>query len=182
MAAAIAQTATGCFADLLLTTLPIIFLRKVKLCRKRKILIFATFSASTVINVVTIVQATYLFNKSAPTAAVIVAYVKTGLAVIVCNLLVIVTFIYRVLHKDQMDLDAPNSTAIEFTTVDLSLEGWSAETSKGASIPARSCSTTRSSTWSYRPMGSLASKLSSVVAGTSRVDTLQSDVIIEEER
>lgn len=64
-------------ADILLTTLPILFLRHTKLCRKCKNLILSMFSASMVINVVTILHATVLF-KPVSLESVILAHVKVS--------------------------------------------------------------------------------------------------------
>ena len=83
----------------------------------------------------------------------------------VCNLLVIVTFVYRIVHRgDEIgDEDStPDASRIEFTTVDLAqLEGLSALTAK-------------SSTWSFR--GGSRSKTSTSVTAAA------ASLIWEEER
>jgi len=47
---------------------------------------------------------------------------QTALSVIVCNLLVIATFIYRVVRRGQTDLKASDAVRarVEFTTIELS--------------------------------------------------------------
>ena len=91
----------------------------------------------------------------------------------VCNLLVIVTFVYRILHKDETgfgdSLHEMRSTMIEFTTIDLAEGGLSQETSKvTSSVPS---GRTKSSTWSFRA-GSRSKTSGSVAVAVSRVDTL----------
>lgn len=107
---------------------------------------------------------------------------QTALSVIVCNLLVIVTFVYRILHRGQTDLEGSDTvkSPIELTTIELSQAVWSQETSEGASFSTHSSGTTRSSTWSFKSPSPLVSKLSSVVTGMSKVETIQGDIIQEE--
>lgn len=66
-----------CVADVLLTGLPVLLLRGMKLNRKRKLLILSTFSASMVINVVTVVQAVVLFQYIT-SGTIIVGHVKVS--------------------------------------------------------------------------------------------------------
>ena len=102
-----------------------------------------------VINVVTIIEAVALF-KLITSGSIIFEHVKVACSMIVCNLLVIVTFVYRILHKGETDIEDSISETdkIEFTTVDLAQGGYSQETSMGRSLPVSS-ETTKSSTWSF---------------------------------
>lgn len=66
-----------CLGDILLTALPIIFLLDMKLSRERMISIFATFSASMVINVLTVTQATVPL-KPDTSGSVVIAHTKAS--------------------------------------------------------------------------------------------------------
>ncbi|KAG8216477.1 hypothetical protein J3R82DRAFT_6588 [Butyriboletus roseoflavus] len=145
----IAQTTTDCVADVLLSALPLWFLRRVKLSRKRRILISSALSASMVINVVTIIEAVALFQSYLTSGSIIFEHVKVACSLIVCNLLVIVTFVYRILHKGDMGIEdsISGTNKIEFTTVDLAVGGFSQETSRGKS--SYGLGTMKSSTWSF---------------------------------
>ncbi|KAH7923933.1 hypothetical protein BV22DRAFT_548888 [Leucogyrophana mollusca] len=108
-------------SDIILVAMPFHLLRGVKLSRKRRILMSCTFSASLLITAVTIIHCGLLF-ESTTFVTTIVAHVKAALSLIVCNLLVIVAFIYRVFHKNgDIDLDHSfvDSEAVHFTTIDL---------------------------------------------------------------
>ncbi|KAF9226363.1 hypothetical protein BS17DRAFT_673142, partial [Gyrodon lividus] len=74
---AIAQTTTDTIADILLTVLPVRFLRDVKLSRKRKILILSAFSASLLINVVTVLEAVVLFQPIT-SGTIVISHVKVS--------------------------------------------------------------------------------------------------------
>jgi hypothetical protein len=69
-------------ADVLLTGLPILFLRDVKLGRQEKILIYSAFSASMVINVLTITQAVVLLGSVVTSGTIIVSHVKVSSEVV----------------------------------------------------------------------------------------------------
>ncbi|KAH0834882.1 hypothetical protein J3R83DRAFT_10527 [Lanmaoa asiatica] len=114
----IAQITTDCVGDLLLSALPIWCLRGTSLKSKQKILVASAFSASIVISIVTVVEAV-MFSRSVSSGSIIFEHVKVACSMIVCNLLVIVTFVYRILHKDEADLEdsASEATKMLFTTV-----------------------------------------------------------------
>lgn len=155
-------------ADVLLSALPIRFLGSVKLSRQRKILISSALSASMVINIVTVMQAVAFFQRLT-SGSIIFEHVKVACSMIVCNLLVIATFIYRILHKGNTSMeDSIHETSrIEFTTVDLAQAEITQETSKGMSLSAPS-GTTKSSTWSFHGSRSKVSR--SVATVASRID------------
>ena len=96
-----------------------------------------------VINVVTIIEAVALF-KLITSGSIIFEHVKVACSMIVCNLLVIVTFVYRISHKGETGIEdsKPETDKIEFTTVDLAQGGFTQETSRG-----KSCYTLESSIW-----------------------------------
>ncbi|KIJ63210.1 hypothetical protein HYDPIDRAFT_156758 [Hydnomerulius pinastri MD-312] len=115
---AISQLITDVFSDCILVALPIRLLRGTKLSRRRRILILSAFSASLLITAVTILHSAVLF-QSTSTGIILIGHVKTALAIFVCNLLVIVTFIYRVCRRDRtFDVDH-SEEELEFTSVDL---------------------------------------------------------------
>lgn len=78
-----------------------------------------------VINIVTVVEAVVLFRCSLTSASIIFEHVKVACSMFVCNLLVIVTFVYRSLREGDTDTeDAVHGTSkIELTTVDLAYWG-----------------------------------------------------------
>lgn len=90
---------------------------------------------------------------------------------IVCNLLVIAAFVYRVLRKGNVDTDdvIPESR-IEFTTVDPVHAELSQETSQGKSVSAPSAAT-KSSTWSFP--GSKISRSVATVASRIGVERVE---------
>lgn len=63
--------------DVLLTGLPIRFLRDVKLNRKRRILITSAFSASLIINIVTVLEAVFMFQPMT-SGTIIISHVKVS--------------------------------------------------------------------------------------------------------
>jgi len=164
----IAQTTTDCIADVLLSALPIWSLRNINLGRKRRILISSTFSASMVINIVTVTQAVAFF-QSITSGSIVFEHVKVACSLIVCNLLVIVTFVYRILHKRKTGIEDSIAETV-FTTVDLAQGGFGQETTKEKSLSVPS-GATKLSTWSFRD-GSGSKTSESVAAAMSRIDTV----------
>ncbi|KAH7922927.1 hypothetical protein BV22DRAFT_624772 [Leucogyrophana mollusca] len=117
---AIAQLSNS-VSDILLVAMPIHLLRDVKLSSNRRILIACAFSASLLITVVTILHSALLFGPTTPVTAII-AHVKAALSLIVCNLLVLATFSYRLWHRSgggDLDGSFDDTEAIQFTSVDL---------------------------------------------------------------
>ena len=110
---AISQLITDSVSDIALVILPIWLLRNVKLCSKRRAMILSAFTASLSITIVTIAHSIILFG-SPSYVAVIVAHLKTALSLVVCNLLIIVSFIYRLCGWNTCN------DRTTFTTVDLS--------------------------------------------------------------
>ncbi|EIW77016.1 hypothetical protein CONPUDRAFT_92331 [Coniophora puteana RWD-64-598 SS2] len=109
---AISQLVTDSISDIALVVLPIWLLREVKLCARRRVMVLCAFSASLSITVVTIAHSIILFGD--PThAATLVANIKTALSLVVCNLLVIVAFIYKLCGWTTC------SDRTTFTTIDL---------------------------------------------------------------
>ncbi|KAG6334463.1 hypothetical protein ID866_4625 [Astraeus odoratus] len=109
---AVAQLVTDVVADMCLVALPIRLLADAKLSRSGRILIQSAFSASLLITVVTVVHSVALL-KDTSSGTFLLGNVRTAVSLVVCNLLVIVTFVYRVCYKGQRDLE---EAAMEFTT------------------------------------------------------------------
>ncbi|KAF9241286.1 hypothetical protein BU15DRAFT_45096 [Melanogaster broomeanus] len=103
-------------SDALLIAAPVRFLRDVRLSQKRRILILSTFSASILITGVTILHSVLLLEV--PTNyTVIIGLLKAALSLLVCNSLVLVTFVYRVCHVDLDPSLDEQSAVIQFTSV-----------------------------------------------------------------
>ncbi|KIK94731.1 hypothetical protein PAXRUDRAFT_827716 [Paxillus rubicundulus Ve08.2h10] len=137
---AISQTIMDTIGDVLLTGLPIRFLRDVKLDRKRRILITSAFSASLIINLVTVLEAVFMFRPMT-SGTIIITHVKTALSLVVCNLLVLVPLVYRIIHRRDLEDSEREGTRVEFTTVDLNYMGYSQELSKGTTLSVPSTAT-----------------------------------------
>ncbi|KAF9239317.1 hypothetical protein BU15DRAFT_74736 [Melanogaster broomeanus] len=115
---AIFQLITDVVSDFFLVALPVRLLRGAQLSRQQRILIFSVFSASLLITAVTILHSVVLLTSTS-NGIIVIGHVKTALALVVCNLLVIVTFVYRVCFRDKrFRLDA-SEEAVEFTSVVL---------------------------------------------------------------
>ncbi|KAL4073623.1 hypothetical protein J3A83DRAFT_4158765 [Scleroderma citrinum] len=114
-----AYYAADVIADLCLVALPIRLLRGTKLSWMKRILIQSTFSASMCITIVTIIHSVVLL-KDTSSGNLLFGHFKAALSLLICNLLVIVTFIYRVCHKSKVDLEQVKSCLPkDLTTVDL---------------------------------------------------------------
>ncbi|KAG1748221.1 hypothetical protein EDB19DRAFT_1630413, partial [Suillus lakei] len=112
---------TDVVADISLVAVPLHLWRNVGLSRGRKILILSAFSASLLITAITIPHSIVLLKvHNIGATSVILAHVKTALSLVICNLLVIVTFVYRVYWKETFDVDQPVTSCGVFTSVILS--------------------------------------------------------------
>ncbi|KAH7910955.1 hypothetical protein BJ138DRAFT_1101424 [Hygrophoropsis aurantiaca] len=115
-------SAADIISDTILVAMPFFLLRGVKISHNRTILIYCAFFASILITLITIFHAILLFRADKSAIVGTVAHVKTAVSLIVCNLLVIVTFGYRACRKfGGVDLEHSfvASEAILFTSVDL---------------------------------------------------------------
>ncbi|KAH7921411.1 hypothetical protein BV22DRAFT_1019406, partial [Leucogyrophana mollusca] len=106
-------------SDTVLVSLPFVLLRGVKVSRNARILISCALSASLLITVITILQSTLLCIPAPTLTTTIVAHVQTALSLMVCNLLVIATCVYRACRKSgsaDLDHSFSGSEAVELTT------------------------------------------------------------------
>lgn len=115
-AVALSQLVTDVAADASLIVAPIQFWKDVGLTRNSKILILSTFGSSVLITVITIPHSIMLFHSITETV-IIVAHVKAALSLVICNLLVIVTLVYRVCWKEMLDLDQSFTSPGIFSSV-----------------------------------------------------------------
>ncbi|KAG1768499.1 hypothetical protein EDD22DRAFT_232583 [Suillus occidentalis] len=112
---AILQMTTDVVADLSLIVLPLQFWKKLSLSRNSKIMIISAFASSLFITVITIPHSIMLF-RSASELTLIIAHVKAALSLVICNLLVIVTLVYRVRWKETLYPDQTFGSTIVFTS------------------------------------------------------------------
>ncbi|OAX34815.1 hypothetical protein K503DRAFT_417163 [Rhizopogon vinicolor AM-OR11-026] len=115
---AIADLITDTISDLMLVIMPIYLLRDVRLTHHQRILVISAFSASLLVTAMAIPLSVLLFVAPTSDATLIFAHVKSATSLIVANLLVIVTFMYRYFRGSGADLDQPpGGFGAEFTTV-----------------------------------------------------------------
>ncbi|KIJ15183.1 hypothetical protein PAXINDRAFT_169330 [Paxillus involutus ATCC 200175] len=132
---AISEVGTDAISDLMLVALPLCLLWRVKLPSDQKIMILCVSSSSILVSVVSAVHTSYIIPPSFIGGAT--GEVESALSLVVCNLLVIVTFIYRV-TRDGGDLTEDPSSKMtgssnRLTTVDLDFPGTSTATYSTAS-------------------------------------------------
>ncbi|KAG0707948.1 hypothetical protein DFH29DRAFT_994572 [Suillus ampliporus] len=113
---ALSALITDVIADVSLVAAPLYLWKNARLPRDRKILLLSTFGASLLITAVTIPHSIILY-KVHTTTTLIFGHVKAALSLVICNLLVIVTFLYRVFSKETFDLDQSFTSNGVFTTV-----------------------------------------------------------------
>ncbi|KAJ8582511.1 hypothetical protein M405DRAFT_561386 [Rhizopogon salebrosus TDB-379] len=113
---ALSQLITDVIADVVLVAAPLVLWRDIGLSRNRRILILSAFGASLLITAVTIPHNIMLMSFQGGTT-IIFAHVKAALSLVICNLLVIVSFVYRVCRKEAVDLDQSFTSHGLFTTV-----------------------------------------------------------------
>lgn len=107
---------TDVIADACLVAAPLYLLKNVGLSRSKKTLVQSAFGASLLITAITITHSILLL-KFHNTTTLMFAHIKAALSLIICNLLVIVTFIYRIYFKDTLDLDRPFASNGVFTSI-----------------------------------------------------------------
>ncbi|KAG1754342.1 hypothetical protein EDB19DRAFT_647467 [Suillus lakei] len=102
-AVGITQVIADFLSDLTLVVLPAQILHQVKLPRNQRILILSVFSGSLVTTLLSIVHAVF-FIQADPILKVLTAQLEMAFSVIVCDLLPIVTCLYKVLRSRDLDL------------------------------------------------------------------------------
>lgn len=118
---------TDCLSDTILVVLPLRLLWSLKLPKRQKRMIFAIFSSSIVVTVISIFRGVCQIAKYRSVLAPAADF-ETALSLLVCNLLVVVTFLYRIfgfvgaddsVSSDDDDYTTRTTTGGVFTTVDF---------------------------------------------------------------
>ncbi|KAG1877689.1 hypothetical protein DFJ58DRAFT_712386 [Suillus subalutaceus] len=114
---AITQVIADFLSDMTLVVLPAQILHRVKLPRNQKILILSVFSGSLITTLLSIVHAVF-FVQADPILKILTAQLEMAFSVIICNLLPIITCLYKVFRKD-LDLSHRRYSAgsMFFTTI-----------------------------------------------------------------
>ncbi|KAJ8580188.1 hypothetical protein M405DRAFT_938855 [Rhizopogon salebrosus TDB-379] len=113
---AFSQLITDIVADAALVITPLHLWKNVGLSRNRKIMVLSAFSSSLLLTAVTIAHSVTLIRP--PThGTLILAHAKVALSLVICNLLVIVTFAYRVFCSETLDLDQSFASRGLFTNI-----------------------------------------------------------------
>ncbi|KIK80023.1 hypothetical protein PAXRUDRAFT_833778 [Paxillus rubicundulus Ve08.2h10] len=160
---AISEVGTDAISDLMLVALPLCLLWRVKLPSNQKIMILCVSSSSILVSVVSAVHTAYLIPEPSFIAGA-TGEIEGALSLVVCNLLVIVTFVYRV-SRNGRDLTQDPSSKItdssnRLTTVDLDFAVTSAGTygtasgSTGSDFTGTNCSSVVFSKMSDKEMSS----------------------------
>ncbi|KAF9493215.1 hypothetical protein BDN71DRAFT_1450600 [Pleurotus eryngii] len=97
---------TDIVADVILIAIPVIMMWGVPMVKQLRRLFFAVFAASILTSLASIVFVTFLFGARGwgPGLSVIVtvtSHLEAAIALLVCNILVIVTYFYRVSHEGE---------------------------------------------------------------------------------
>jgi len=97
------ELVTDFIADAILVAIPLRLLWGVNLPRSQRILLFSIFSASILVTIVSVVHAAYLLGPSGLLEG-LTANVECAVSLIVANLAVVVTHIYRLIRNGE-DID-----------------------------------------------------------------------------
>ncbi|KAG0696933.1 hypothetical protein DFH29DRAFT_767863, partial [Suillus ampliporus] len=92
---AIADLITDSISDLMLVIMPTYLLRDVGLTSHQRILVTSVFCASLLNTIIAIPLSVFLFVAPVSKAALTFAHVKSATSLVIANLLVIVSFVYR---------------------------------------------------------------------------------------
>lgn len=152
LSVALSQLITDVIADISLVAAPLYLWKNVGLSRSRQILVQSAFCASFLITAITIPYSIYLSMGHISTT-LILAYVKAALSLFICNLLVIVTFLYRICSKETVDLDQQFTSNQVFTSVILMQmpNGTNPETSPSVQVGTTSRQKTVVQTGAMKP-------------------------------
>lgn len=115
---ALLELITDSYADISLVVAPLCLWNNAGLSRSRQISIQSVFSASLLTTIVTIIHSINL-SMGHTSTTLIFAYVRAALNLFICNILVIVTFLYRMCSKETADLDQSFPSNQVFTSVIL---------------------------------------------------------------
>ncbi|KAH0830737.1 hypothetical protein J3R83DRAFT_2216 [Lanmaoa asiatica] len=137
------QLSTDATSDILLVILPTQLVREGSVPRDQRIILLSVFSSSILISLISVVHFVFMIEPDTY-FQLITAQVEIALSVIVCNSLVVVTCLYKLLRRKGLDF-APGPTTLTsptvcFTTiVDMiglgSREEWSSAESDRKPVP-----------------------------------------------
>lgn len=109
---------TDIIADVSLVAAPLYLMKNMRLSRSKKLLVQSAFGASLLITAITITHSILILLNVYNKITLMFAHLKAALSLIICNLLVIVTFLYRICSNDTaFDLDQSIASNGVFTTV-----------------------------------------------------------------
>ncbi|KAG1769446.1 hypothetical protein EV702DRAFT_978710, partial [Suillus placidus] len=118
---------TDCLSDIILIVLPLRLLWSLKLPKRQKRMIFATFFSNIMVTMISIFRGVCQIAKYKTVLGTATDF-QTALSLLVCNLLVVVAFLYRIfgftavddsVSGDDDDYATRTTTGAVFTTVDL---------------------------------------------------------------
>ncbi|KAG0697014.1 hypothetical protein DFH29DRAFT_175580 [Suillus ampliporus] len=114
------QLATDFVSDIALVLMPIQLLREIHLPKDQQILVRTVFSTGIIVSLASIAHVVFVVQTDVYMQS-ITAQVELALSLIVCNLLVIVTYIYKVFRREDLDVDrglwpSRTRTVLLFTT------------------------------------------------------------------
>ncbi|KAF8136917.1 hypothetical protein EV363DRAFT_1394511 [Boletus edulis] len=113
---AIPQLITDILSDVLLVVLPVYLLQRTTIRHRHRILLCSVFSATLLITAISVYYSVVLLSIQS-TGTTVIAHVRAAISLIVCNLFVITTFVYRMCHRGR-DPDVSDE-GMSFTSVDL---------------------------------------------------------------
>ncbi|KIJ63095.1 hypothetical protein HYDPIDRAFT_168681 [Hydnomerulius pinastri MD-312] len=125
---ALSEVTTDAVSDVMLVALPLRLLWRVKLPSNQRIMILCVFSASILTSVLSAIHTAYIIPQSSFVGGVTAEF-EGAVSLIVCNLLVIVTFIYRRFRGGRdLTQDIPPTSKLtrssnRLTTIDLDFSG-----------------------------------------------------------
>jgi hypothetical protein len=99
----ITQVIADFLSDMTLVVLPAQMLHRVKLPRNQRILILSVFSGSLITTLLSIVHAVF-FIQADPILKILTGQLEMAFSVIVCNLLPVITCLYKVFRSKDLDL------------------------------------------------------------------------------
>jgi len=150
------QVSTDCISDAILVILPLKILWRVKLPRRQRRMILTVFASSAIVSIFSLVHG---IPQTLPDTSIqfsLTLNLETTSALVVCNLLVLVTYMYRVFRKlrgesasfesdDSSEDDdfttrmpARRTTTEALTTVDLNIDASYSGVASGVSSSSHS--------------------------------------------
>lgn len=118
---AISEVITDSLADIILVCLPLRLLWRLRVPSDQRAMILAVFSSSILTSIVSVIHTAYTIPPSF--IGGITANIEAAVNLVVCNLLVIVTFIYRVRHGGRNMGTCDKDLSARLTTIELGIRG-----------------------------------------------------------